>query len=200
MASAALARFAVGISEAQVLLAATSFVRLKPQARANVQVLAHAALASLVSSWEAYIENLVGTFHSAIAKQVPARILQLHALGRALSESRVKLFHTPNAENTRDLLVSCTGYDPLPDWVWLRARMNGLDVRTRLNEIVKVRHAFAHGFPVPALSWTTSPRGSVRLTPTGVRRCASLISHLASRTDRGMHRHLKRTYGIGVPW
>ncbi len=58
-------------------------------------------------------------------------------------------YQTPNAENTRKLL-SLVGFDPWELWKWDEESSHGN--RTRLDEWLKVRHAIAHGGPLPPVS------------------------------------------------
>ena len=77
-----------------------------------------------------------------------------YTIAQQAAERDLDRFNTPNWENTRNLLIQCTGYDPINDWIWNRGGMSGLQVHNRLNEILHVRHSFAHGFNIPAYDWT----------------------------------------------
>ena len=109
-------------------------------------------------------------------------------------------FNTPNWENAQRFLEQCTGYDPINDWVWHRRRMSGLQVRVRLNEILRVRHSFAHGFEMPAYNWTESPSGEARLTSKAIQETEAFFKNLVNTTDRGMKAHIESTYGFVNIW
>jgi hypothetical protein len=67
--------------------------------------------------------------------------------------------------------------------------MEGLDVRNRLNETLRVRHSFAHGFGMPAYDWTQVPSGRVRLTSKALQDVKAFFKNLVNATDRGMKLH-----------
>lgn len=78
--------------------------------------------------------------------------------------------------------------------------MSGLQVRVRLNEILQVRHSFAHGFDVPAYDWTELPSGKVRLTSKAIQETETFFKNLVNVTDRGMKAHIESTYGLASIW
>jgi hypothetical protein len=123
--------------------------RLKPCKREQLQVYAHAALAALVAGWDAFLNEIVREFYRETAKPADSSFTRMHEVARVQAEIRLDRFNTPNWENGRDLLILATGHDPIADWVLSRRGMGVQQVRERLNEILKVRHSFAHGFATP---------------------------------------------------
>lgn len=73
-------------------------------------------------------------------------------------------------------------------------------VKEKLDQILQVRHSFAHGFPLPAYSWTTSANGKVRLTTTAVRDVQLFFANMVRRTDKGLAHHVAIAYGKNPPW
>ncbi len=127
----------------------------------------------------------------------------VHNIARENSEKLLTRFNTPNASNSRNLLLQCTGYDPINDWLWHRRHtlyLNAQQTRERLNEILNVRHRFAHGFPMPAYSWTQDHRGNLRLTKTSIRDVEFFFNNLVRITDRGVKDHIHLTYAISAIW
>ncbi len=120
----------------------------------------------------------------------------VHSLVKEAAERALIRFNTPNWENTRNLLVQQTGYDPINDWIWNRRGMGVHQVHEKLNEILRVRHSFAHGFPVPAYSWTQSPNGRIRLTNRALLDVGAFFNLMVSVTDKGMQQHIELTYSI----
>lgn len=174
--------------------------RLRPIPRRTQQALSHAALAVLVSAWEAYLEELVREFYSNVYRPTDAGFASLHTVALTTATQNSKKFNTPNWDNARQLLISNTGYDPHPDWAWPSARMSTVDVKERLDQVLQVRHAFAHGFPIPAFDWTTTPTGATRLQGTDVVKLSSFFSHLVKRTDRGLKAHIGTRFGVLLAW
>lgn len=163
------------------------------------RVVRHACLAAIVAAWESYIEDLLTEALAEIAGGATANQQRTAALLADLAATARKRFNTPNAENARELLAKHTGFDCLPSWVMPRRRMVGIAVRARLNEVVEVRHAFAHGFPMPTYSWNIGPRGPMLSLGT-IRWVDAFIADLVARTDRGMADHLKSTFGVAIGW
>ena len=166
----------------------------------EIQVYYHASLTAYVAAWEAYINGLVGGFYDVIADSSNPIFQAIYAIARGAAERALERFHTPNSENTRSLLVQYTGYDPINDWVWTRRGMGGLQVRERLNEILHVRHSFAHGFDMRSYNWTQSLSGRVRLTSKIIQETEAFFKNLVDATDSGMTVHINQTYGISSIW
>lgn len=162
MASPAALKYQLAASRAETLRNAATDKRLRPMPRFDAQVYYHAALAAYVAAWDAYINNLVRDFYDAIADPLDTKFHAIYTVAQKLAERSLSRFNTPNWENTRNLLILCTGYDPIHDWIWTRRGMGSVQVRQRLNEILRVRHSFAHGFSMPAYSWNQSSSGRVQ--------------------------------------
>ncbi len=166
----------------------------------EIQVYYHAALAAYVAAWNAYIGNLVRNFYDVIADPLNPKFDAIHILAKHTAENALTRFNTPNWENTRNILVQYTGYDPIGDWGWTQRRMSSTQVRERLNEILRVRHSFAHGFDMPAYVWTQSPSGQARLTSKAIQATEAFFKNLVKVTDRGMKSHIESIYGLPSIW
>ena len=164
------------------------------------QIFYHASLAATVAGWETYTQRIVRTFFAEITSPASYGYHALHTVALQAAESRLERFHTPNWENTRNLLAACTGYDPIGDWTLPSRGLGAQQVREYLNEILKVRHSFAHGHSMPSFEWNRSPSGNVRLTTDGLRRVESFFVQLVRATDKGIARRILNTYGRDVQW
>jgi hypothetical protein len=166
----------------------------------EVQALYGAAFVAQTAAWNAYVVRLVDCFFQEVANPAVANFHAMHTLANSTARSQLERFYTPNAENTRNLILASTGYDPWTDWQWPARGMNALAVRNRLNEILKVRHSLAHGFAMPAYSWTQAASGEIRLTLNNFDRTRAFINHLVVSTDRGLKSHLNTVYSIVPNW
>ena len=129
------------------------------------------------------------------------RLSAVLALMSGLTEAELKRFNTPNAENARNLLLVHTGYDCIGDWHWPAGGLNAIQTRQRLNEILNVRHSFAHGFALPTgLSWARDKRGDARLSVKALSEVDRLFAHLVRVTDREMAGHLATIFGVTNAW
>jgi hypothetical protein len=175
-------------------------VSRKHSGRERLRTLYGAAFVAEVAGWNAYTTDLVRCFFTSVASPLTPHFHAMHSLANTAARLKLDRFTTPNAENARNLVLECTGYDPWPDWQWAARRMHGLAVRARLNEILKVRHSFAHGFAIPGYSWTQSPSGLTRLTLGSVKWTQDFLRHLVMTTDRGLKAHIQTVHGVAVPW
>lgn len=161
----------------------------------------HAALAMLVAAWEAYLEHLVKEAQQAVVDSTNTKLSTALSLLAGLTEKEVKRFNTPNAENSRALLFAHTGYDAINDWQWTSGGLNGPQTRTRLDEILRIRHSFAHGAAIPTnIAWARSRNHPGTLNVTILRNVDRFFAHLVKKTDQGMARHLSVLFGQPLPW
>jgi hypothetical protein len=161
--------------------------RLRPISLVERRIYLHAALASYVAAWESYIERLVGNIFTDTSDPLLAKF-------RA-GWNRLRIIFILLLGNSRELLANFTGYDPINDWTWPVRRMSGPIVRARLNEILHVRHSFAHGFAMPSYAWNTSSAGEVRLTIQNLRDTDAFFLNLVRKSDLGMRLHLQQKLG-----
>jgi len=200
MPSPAATKYGIAAERVRILLATGNDRRLRPMTSAQVQAYLHASLAANVAAWEAYVQNLVQDFFIEIANPLLLDFHAVHGIARSAAEIALERYNTPNWDNTRNLLARYTGYDPIRDWVWPVRRMGVHQVKERLDQILEVRHSFAHGFPLPAFPWTQSTSGRLRLTSQAVRTTTAFFGNLVSRTDKSMKAYIGAAYGKRVPW
>jgi len=175
-------------------------LRFLASADEDVQTYYHASLAMSVAAWDAYLNRIVLEVLNMVAKPVDTPFHSLHTIAFGFSERALERFNTPNFENSRLLIVSCTGYDPYSDWAWSPRQLGPLQVRDFLNQILQVRHSFAHGFALPAYPWTQSRTGKVRLTSAGVTTIEALLKHLIAATDKGLGAHIRTAFDVAIRW
>jgi hypothetical protein len=161
----------------------------------------HAALAMFVAAWEAYLERLVRETQALIADPLNPRLSATLALLTKLSEAELKKFNTPNSDNSRNLLIEFTGYDPINDWVLPGMGLSGIQTRARVDEILKLRHSFAHGFAIPTnIQWVKSRNSPGVLSVGSLQLVDGVLTKTMQITDKGMANHLLSVFGIEVSW
>jgi len=200
MASRSLTSFRQAKGRSERLLAISTDRRLRPINYADAEPSLHAALASTVSAWEAYIEAVTIEAIDVVAAGASAEVLLLTTLIRAEAKRAIEKFNTPNAENCRDLLLKYTGFDSFPHMQSARLSLAAHLARARLNEILQVRHAFAHGYRIPAYAWTTRYGIQNRLTKRAVADAAILIDDFVSVVDLELGRHVKTAFPTRTVW
>lgn len=161
----------------------------------------HAALAMLVAAWEAYLESLIVEAQRLIADPTHQRFSATLTLLSSISAKEIKKFNTPNAENSRSLLLVHTGFDALNAWHWTAGGLNALQSRQRLDEILRVRHCFAHGSSIPTdVQWASNRNRHGHLTQSALTMADRFLTHMVNSTDAGMASHLTAVFGILPPW
>lgn len=200
MPSPAAIQYQSSAAKSRILRATATDPRLSPVSVDQAQVYYHSALASFVAAWEAYIENLIRDFFQETADPLNIKFHAMHTIASDTANRSLGKFNTPNADNSRNLLVQSTGYDPIGDWVWSARGMNAVTTRQRLDDILKVRHSFAHGFPIPACTWNQTSIGKVRLTAKSIDDVQVFLKFLVSVTDRGMKQHIQTNYSVILVW
>lgn len=197
MLSPAAVKFREALSKARVL---RRKVETFERSIFERQIYYHASLSATVAAWESYVQDIIKAFFSEIALPGSYGFHALHTVAREQAQQSLRQFHTPNWDNSRNVLVRCIGYDPIGDWTWSRQGLGSQQVRELVNEILRVRHSFAHGHAMPSYSWNRSKSGRVRLTVQGLARVESLFTHLVSSTDTGIARLIAASYGRTVAW
>jgi hypothetical protein len=193
-------RFVTSIDRPSVLLNAASAEPTTGRGSERRQVYYHAALAALVASWDAYICQIVIEFFDTIADPLNPPFHALHSSARSVAENSVKRFNTPNWDASRELLAQHTGFDPINSWAWHSRGLGVQQTKERLNQILRVRHSFAHGFDLPPYSWTQDSSGRKRLTREGVYFTEKFFRHLVRQTDGGMKQHIESRYPVRTAW
>lgn len=160
----------------------------------------HASLAMYVAAWQVYVESAAREFLASITSPLDIQFSAVHVLLSDRIGAELKRFNTPNWENARTLLIAATGYDPINDWSWPRRHFGGIAFRTLINEILQVRHSFAHGYPMPSYSWNTDNQGRPRLTLEAMALVRGAFVHIAATTDRGLSGIIGSTYGLTKAW
>ena len=161
----------------------------------------HACWAMQVAAWEAYLERLIREVQQIIADPSHAKLSAVLTLLNLITEVEIKRFNTPNAENSRNLLYRHTGYDPINDWQWASGGLSGIQSRQRLDEILRVRHSFAHGFSIPTdIVWVKDRNTLGSLNVGTLKSVDSFLSHMVKATDLGMSRHLVTVFGLTKSW
>ena len=200
MGSPAQAKYQAGASLAAHIRSAVADARLRPITRQQSQAFAHASLVALVAAWDSYLNELARNFYTETANPGDAAFRSIYEIARSESRRVGRRFNTPNWNNSRDFLVRTTGFDPISSWVWPARGMGALQVQERMNQILKVRHSFAHGSQIPSYSWNRSPTGRVRLNQTVLKETEGFFNNLVKRTDVGMKNYLRAVFGRHVPW
>lgn len=164
----------------------------------------HSTVLLAVAAWEQYIESVL---LEAFAKFDPGNAAPLHEQkrhGQRRGEIKTEIhkFGTPNAENTQRLFQTTLGIDPTTGWamqLYGRTTWGTFTVaesRTRLNEILQVRHSAAHGHAIPKHSWNnTASIGKIEAL-----RIMQFLKKLVNQTDSCLRRQMSSEFNIANAW
>lgn len=200
MPSRSLRQFTAAKRRAQRLAAVATDRRLRPMTYTDMEPPLHAALAAYVSGWEAYVEDVTVEFLDVLIALMEPKASAFAKTLRDEAARAVKRFNTPSFKDSRDLIYRFTGYDPITVMSAPRLGMTSAQAQTRLDEVLSVRHAFAHGRPVPSYPWLTRYAQASRLTRQSVRSVSLLLTELVQGVDRGLADYASQTFGITKIW
>lgn len=138
--------FIEAMADSENLIAIHRELNQGPGRRTREMSLNRAIVVLSVAAWQAYVQDL--TAEALRAFDVPAgqhgRAVFLAV--RADVKNAAHNFSTPNADNTRNLLLRL-GFDPWSAWTWQEGpqHVSANRARERMDQWLRVRHAIAHG-------------------------------------------------------
>jgi RiboL-PSP-HEPN len=154
-----LEKFETSMADPRNLVAIHRELERGPGRRTREIALNRAVVVLTVAAWQSLVQDLVKNRIDEMRPPAgdPAGAYQIL---RAQALIAINIFATPNAEKSKDLLLH-VGVDPWQIW---RVRFGPVtlapaEVRTRLNQWLKVRHAVAHGDAFPSVSVLSVTRG-----------------------------------------
>lgn len=190
--SEALRLFRGQTERASALIAYNNIARLNLSER---QIFYHANVAAWVAAWDTYLNKVTIEAITRTGDPLNGELQAMKALALESAARTLKRFNTPNFDNSRRVLIECVGWDPIAAWNWPRRMMTWQLVQERLNEILKVRHSFAHGLPIPVYGWLPNSGGNAYLNKECIGEVQKLLRHLAAETDAKLKSHMENNYG-----
>jgi hypothetical protein len=139
-----------------------------------------------VSAWEAYLEELVKEVLEAIRPE-GLQAGNWPALKTA-GLSQIGRFNNPDPDHVKALLADTIGLqDVTARWSW--KAVNAERARARLREVLKHRHAIAHGVnPRPTIhNWYAE-------------QLPGFFRQLGRCTDQAVREHVVSSLGAAEPW
>lgn len=157
-----------------------------------------------VAAWQAAVQDLATAILDTTRPAGPTALdIARHDTITGPVRKAIADFATPNAQNTRRLMVSA-GFDPRPHWTYSSPGGKGKPriswvpamVDSRLDEWLRVRHALAHGhdsLPVVQALLAVRRKG-VLVDPTmqleDAEDCIQFLNRLVRLTASGLAVHL----------
>lgn len=199
MASSAYSKFVGMMKGAEIL---SSFAGVASVACADQsivdQVCRKAAVANAVGCWEGYIEAVVREFVSKVRVQTHRRSWTLIAQYESVVDKMAADLNTPSWDKSRDLILAVTGIDPYASWIWVNKFTNQNDTKHFFDGVMKVRHAFAHGFIVPSdVAGLAHPGVLDDLYVNDVKAC---VTFFAEKTDSLLEHELTHRHSCMTGW
>jgi hypothetical protein len=163
-----------------------------------------AVIVLAVAAWQAAVQDLTSAILDTARPTGPTPLdvarydTMMGPVRKAIGD-----FATPNAEKSRDLMVSA-GFDPRPSWTYTIAGGQGRApvtwtphmVGQRLNEWLRLRHAVAHGHDeLPVVQALEAVRlngvtSDPTLRLTDAEQCMSFVNRLVRLTSSSVAAHL----------
>lgn len=145
-----------------------------------------------VASWQAFVEGTTRAILSELAVPPSHNGHALYLLINAATATALGRFNTPSAQNSLSLFTT-VGFDPTPGWSFTigqpARRYAEPRVRKEIDEWLRVRHAVAHGFQLPALSLVTGrTKTGPSLHRNDAESCIEFFEALTNATADEVHR------------
>jgi hypothetical protein len=159
---------------------------LGPVAAARSGPINRAAVVLCVSAWEAFIEELVRESLEATRPVGPS--MGTWPALNASARGAIGRFNTPNTDQVRTLFSDAIGLqDVQSSWSW--SRCSPAQARARLQQVMDLRHAVAHG---------VNPRPPIESRYAS--RLPDFFRRLGRCTDAAVRTYLVNTLGVANPW
>lgn len=199
MPSAAYAKYVEMMKGARILAAFSGVASpVCPEQSIIDQVCRKAAVANAVGCWEGYVEAVVREFVSKVRGQAHRRAWTLIAQYESVVDKMAADLNTPSWDKARELIYSVTGMDPYASWIWRRKYSNQNDTKQFFDGVMKVRHAFAHGFIIPSDIAGVATAG--KLDAVYVDDVQECINFFAERTDFILEHELTHRHNCTTGW
>lgn len=185
MISVAEFEFARAMTDSENLVAIHKELNTGAGRRTKEVSLNRAIVVLTVAAWQAFVQDLVREIVEFVEVPFGAEGFERYRLIKMDALKSVYHFSTPNAENTRRLLMN-VGFDPWPHWRWSAGptSLTELQVRERMDQWLRVRHAIAHGHEhlpdVPVL--TRLAGGGLSLQRHNAESCMSFFERAVHAT------------------
>lgn len=150
MPSASIARFLTALNEAQILRSFVGQTSAVTSDQSYIdQACLKASVANGVGCWEGYVEGVLQEFVAKTRVHAQSKAWTLIVQFEIMVKKQTDGLNTPNWEKTRELLLHIIGIDPYMSWIWVPKFANQQLTKEFFDGVMNVRHAFAHGFPIP---------------------------------------------------
>lgn len=203
MGSLSRTKFESLLSRAALLSAQAAKLNKKPERQAKLTFL-HAALTAQVAAWDVYIKAIAAEYFSVTSRPADPAYSAVHGMLQLRMAAAAKKLNTPDSERCREFLISHIGFDPWPSWVNVRFGSSifsaSMLTRSRLDDIFKVRHSFAHGLTMPAYAWNMDLSGTATLSCQLLSDTRRFFLDLCRNTDAAIAIHIVAQHGLAKPW
>lgn len=197
--SAALGKFSISADGARVLSGFNGTPNsFSPSQSFTDACVLSASVAHIVGSWEGYLEGVLREFVSKTRVNAHRRAWTLIVQYEALVDKMASELNTPNWDKCRDLVLSVTGMDVYPSWIWTAKFTNQTDTKSFFDGILRVRHSFAHGFPIPRDVPGLASPGVI--DPAYVADAIACMEFFAETTDRLLEHELTHRHACRTGW
>ena len=198
-ASASISRFLSALDEAQILqsFAGKPSSITNDQARID-QTCLKATIANGVGCWEGYVEGVLQEFVAKTRVHAQSKAWTLIVQFEIMVKKQTDGLNTPNWDKARELISHITGVDPYVSWIWTPKFSNQQMTKEFFDGVMNVRHAFAHGFPLPTGVPGLLTPGA--LDPVYVKDALNCLEFFAKTTDSLLEHELTHRHNCRTGW